>query len=56
MFYLRLRTELQPKSWAQTFFSEECIRGLVFGGKLLGIISQSQIKGDYNFSHIMPQS
>ena len=29
----------------------QLIKGLVFGGKCLGFIFQSQLKYDYNFSH-----
>ena len=51
-FYLRLRNEFEAfptKNQASNPLTQgQPIRGLVFDGKWLEFISQSQIKGDYN--------
>ena len=50
-FYLRLRNEFQTflaKNQANP--AGQPIRDMIFGGKWLGLIFLSQIKGDYNFS------
>ena len=55
-FYLRLRNEFQTfpaKNHATNYVVAllgQPIRGLVFDSKWLEIISQSQIRGEYNFS------
>ena len=41
-------SDFPPKTWP--LIGGQPIRGLVFGGKWLEFISQSQIKGDYNFN------
>ena len=55
IFYLRWRNELKPFSHQKPGLQlvdllGQLIRGLVFGGKWLEIIFQSQIRGDYIFT------
>ena len=54
-FYLKLRNDFQPFSAENQASNWLTWWGLVFGRKWLEFISQSQIKGNYNFSNL-PES
>ena len=54
-FYLKLRNDFQPFSAKNQASNWLTWWGLVFGRKWLEFISQSQIKGNYNFSNL-PES